>query len=428
MANQIRFRLYLTMLIALSLCPVLSAQNPTGRELSKTVNTKIINPKTPPRKVSEKAPRPKAAPRKREESNPTKPILTVIAPPGALIEIDGRARGFVGVDGNLLLSNVAPGEHKINFLAEGYEMWQGTFVMGMSPAKFEVPARKKPGAARLSLTASEPEVEIFIDDKPGGRSVAGEAIIVDGLMPGTHQLRASKEGFEELTLTLTVTPDETQPVNLVLKPLLDPTVLRVPEGMFIRGKDRGSREQRPAQRVFISEFEISTTEVTNRQYKYFIDATGNPAPRGEGSVWNGNQYAPGKDDQPVVFVTWADAIAYCKWLSEQTGMRYRLPTEAEWEKSAVIVGDQYSSFGNIWEWCQDWYDPLAYRSRERANPKGPARGRLVKAPDREGEARVIRGGSFGREATVIRAAERNHFFPELSRSDIGFRVVREITQ
>ena len=427
------------MLMALSLCSIPAAQNPTGREITKTSNTKVITPKPAGpknagpknvKKTTERTPRPKFTPviRKREEKSPTSPQLTVVAPPGALIEIDGRAAGFVGVDGTLLLNNIRPGEHAINFLAEGYELWQGKFVMEISSTRFEVPAKKKPGAARLAVTANEANVEIFIDDKPGGVSQAGQTIFVDGLMPGNHQLRATKDGFQELSLTLTVTPDETQPVSLVLKPALNPVALRVPEGSFKRGNELGSREQRPSQRVFVSEFEIASIEITNRLYKYFVDATGHPAPIGDGSVWKGNQYAAGKDDLPVVDVTWGDAVTFCKWLSEQTGMRYRLPTEAEWEKAATMVGDQYISFGNIWEWCQDWYDPLAYRSRELNNPKGPARGKLVKAPGRVGEARVIRGGNFGPEATVIRAAERNHFFPELSRSDIGFRVVREITQ
>jgi formylglycine-generating enzyme required for sulfatase activity len=93
-----------------------------------------------------------------------------------------------------------------------------------------------------------------------------------------------------------------------------------------------------------------------------------------------------------------------------------------------MLGEQYSSIGNVWEWCQDWYDAEYYKSRERINPRGPTRGKSVKAMGRDGEARVIRGGGFGKPSIILRAAERNFYFPTLARFDVGFRVVREMTQ
>jgi hypothetical protein len=408
---------YSLMLIALCFCSAMGAQNPTGREIAK-----------PGKKTGEKAPRPTSTPRQSTRSTPINPKLTIVAPPGALIEIDGRARGFAGIDGNLILTGVAAGDHQLNVRAEGYEPWLGKFKMDSSTTKFEVPMKKKPAVGRLALTSNEAGTEIFIDDKYSVKSLAGQTLYVDGLFPGQRQLRAVKPGFQEFRTIVTVRPSETAVVFITLKPILDPEMLRVPESTIVRGNDKGPRDQRPSHPVFVSEFEISSKEVTNKLYKFFIDATGRPAPRGVGYGWTGNNYPEGQADNPVVFVSWDDAVAFCRWLSERTGRRYRLPTEAEWEKAARSVGDQYASIGNIWEWCQDWYDPDYYKNRERINPKGPGRGKSVKAMGREGEARVMRGGGFARGSLSLRTAERNFFFPTVPRFDIGFRVVREITQ
>jgi formylglycine-generating enzyme required for sulfatase activity len=205
-------------------------------------------------------------------------------------------------------------------------------------------------------------------------------------------------------------------------------MIRIPEGQFLRGNDKGAKDQRPSHQVFTTAFEISRSEVSNRLYKYFIDATNRPAPRGVGFGWEGNNYPRGQDDLPVVFVSWEDAVAFCKWLSEQTGQNYRLPTEAEWEKAAKLGADKYTSAGKVWEWCSDWHDSDYYKERERNNPKGPTRGRRVKLVGREGEAKVIRGGGFGLGLVAQRASERSFFYPAMTRFDIGFRIVREVSK
>ena len=354
--------------------------------------------------------------------------LTIVAPPGASVEVDGKARGFVGSNGNLVLGGLAPGDHQLRVFAAGYEPWRDTFVMSSASTRFEVPIVKKPPTGRLAFTSSEPGTEILIDEKYGVKTLSGQVTSIDGLFPGVRKLRAVKPGFREWRGTVTVKADETVAVNIELKPILDPEMIRIPEGQFIRGNDRGARDQRPSHQVFTTAFEISRGEVTNRLYKFFIDATNRPAPRGVGYGWNGNNYPAGQDDLPVVFVTWEDAMAFCKWLSEQTGNRYRLPTEAEWEKAAKLGSNKYTSAGKVWEWCSDWHDPDYYKEGERINPKGPARGKRVKTLGREGEVKVIRGGGFGIGMVAQRAAERSYFFPTLTRYDIGFRIVREVTK
>jgi formylglycine-generating enzyme required for sulfatase activity len=409
------------------------AQNPTGRE-APTPPKETPKPAKEDKKKSGRSSRSgKSAKSGNARTPATKPApaaakLTIVAPPGALVEVDGKSRGAISDEGILVVSGLAPGDHQVNVSAEGYESCCGTFVMSTASTRFEAPMKKKPVTGRLALIVNEAEAEVFVDEKYNVKALPGKVTYVDGLLPGVRQLRATKPGFTEWRGTATVRVNETTSVKVELKPLLDPEMLRVPEGAFVRGNDKGAKDQRPSHQVYTGAFEISRGEVTNRLYKFFVDATGHPAPRGVGYGWTGNNYPPGQGDLPVVFVTWEDAVAFCKWLSERTGRQYRLPTEAEWEKATKLGGDQYSSAGKIWEWCSDWYDPDYYKNRERLNPNGAARGKRVKLLGRDGEARVIRGGGFGRGTVVARAADRNFFFPTMARVDVGFRIVREVSK
>jgi formylglycine-generating enzyme required for sulfatase activity len=415
----------LTAIIALGLCFSLFAQNPTGRVITKKkAVVKTAKPSTPARAE----PGPTGTRSAESSPAPAGPKLTIVAPPGTLIEIDGRPRGFSGVDGRLVLTGVTIGEHQLRASADGYENWEGAFQMSDTATRFDVPIQKRPQKGRIALVANEPETDVFIDNRSSVRINPGKTTFIEDLPPGPQRLRAVKDGFQELSMNVTLKPDETLVVSVALKPDLDIEMLPMAEGDFTRGNDNGPRDQQPASTVFVSEFEISTREVTNRLYKHFVDATRRAAPRGPIYGWNGNNYPEGHADRPVVSVSWEDAVAFCQWLSGQTGKRYRLPTEAEWERAARMVGDKYGSIGIVWEWCQDWYDPESYKERDRANPKGPSRGKKVKAMGREGEARVIRGGAFARGLISARAAERNFYFPSLSRFDLGFRVVREVAQ
>lgn len=240
-------------------------------------------------------------------------------------------------------------------------------------------------------------------------------------------------------------------------------LVRIEPGRFLMGQGEtgpASREQwqerdgdeAPAHPVDISRpFYLGTHEVTNVQYEKF--GPDHAKFRGLGSVSRG-------DHDPVTFVTWDEAVAFCRWLSKKEGQPYRLPTEAEWEyacragtTSRFSTGDELTAgdanfgrpregnqplttlpagsyrpnpwglhdmHGNVEEWCLDWYGP--YQAGAQTDPVGRA----------DGIARVTRGGSYnaGQASRVsinptryLRSANRSGFLPEDTNRCVGFRVV-----
>ncbi len=122
------------------------------------------------------------------------------------------------------------------------------------------------------------------------------------------------------------------PVKPVIprKPFEPETVL-IPAEPFTMGSDTGEPDESPAHPVTLPAYVIGKYPVTNRQYAEFLKQHKTQAAPDQ---WTLRQPPPGKSDHPVVGVSWTEAVAYCRWLGEQTGRLYRLPTEAEWEKAA----------------------------------------------------------------------------------------------
>ena len=117
---------------------------------------------------------------------------------------------------------------------------------------------------------------------------------------------------------------------------IEPEMVEIPEGAFMMGAvAEGTVFEQPVHEVYLSTYSIGIHEVSNEEYARFVEATGRDKPANPMfSDARGENYFENYPRHPVVGITWTDAVAYCKWLSERTGETYHLPTEAQWEKSA----------------------------------------------------------------------------------------------
>ncbi|MDP6359904.1 MAG: SUMF1/EgtB/PvdO family nonheme iron enzyme, partial [Planctomycetota bacterium] len=124
-------------------------------------------------------------------------------------------------------------------------------------------------------------------------------------------------------------------------------MILIPYGEFIMGSDDGDQDERPVRKVILDAYYIDRTEVTNAQYKKFIEATGHRAPKASLAVhlpfeWQDRSFPSGRANHPVVLVSWEDALAYALWAGK------RLPTEAEWEKAARGNEARKYPWGDRW--------------------------------------------------------------------------------
>ncbi len=234
-------------------------------------------------------------------------------------------------------------------------------------------------------------------------------------------------------------------------------------------------DELPIHKIKIDAFALGQYEVTVGEFKQFVkmsgynyDVVANAPTWPDGKMtWLGNNH-------PMPHVSWVDAVNYCNWLSKKEGLQpcysigstitcdftkngYRLPTEAEWEYACragqvkpYTIGNQgrdtitvaeanygnavgkttpvgsyqpnsfgiYDMHGNLWEWCNDFYDPAYYSKLEASqpNPKGPE----------TGTQRVIRGGWWFAKMADQRSSNRYSVSPDYRGYDIGFRVARKL--
>lgn len=228
-------------------------------------------------------------------------------------------------------------------------------------------------------------------------------------------------------------------------------------GEFQMGSKIGDSDEHPVHKVFVNDFYVLNHEVTNLEFVSFLNTVGNHYE--SHSIWFDYRESWGSEkcrislkdsiysvekayeNYPVAFVDWYGAQAYCQWLGG------RLPTEAEWEylaKKSVenkkftydnikdyavfeensnnlyapvcskksILGI-YDLFGNMAEWCYDWYAPTSYSLKVRKNPHGVE----------IGNQKVIRGGSWATKFLAISATNRRATNAINHNITIGFRVV-----
>ncbi|MEN8216895.1 MAG: SUMF1/EgtB/PvdO family nonheme iron enzyme [Pseudomonadota bacterium] len=226
-----------------------------------------------------------------------------------------------------------------------------------------------------------------------------------------------------------------------------PLMVKLPGGTFKMGSKNTLpyQDERPQHEVTLQPFSISRYEVTFEEYDLFAKATDNPLPNDRG--W-------GRGNRPVINVNWHEATKYTKWLNEQTGHQYQLPSEREWEYAAkagtdtlywwgLDVGENNANCGNCgsqWDGKQtapvgsfkpnafEIYDTIGNvmewtRSCLRRSYLGaPATGNQWKGGDCSQQ--MVRSSSYRSYINSLRTTKRNHFSPGARIDTLGFRVVR----
>jgi formylglycine-generating enzyme required for sulfatase activity len=246
---------------------------------------------------------------------------------------------------------------------------------------------------------------------------------------------------------------------------LEPEMIPIPAGEFLMGsdpeRDRDAEEdEQPQHTLYLPDYALARTPVTNAQYAVFLrTARYRPPPHWKLLFWRWRRPPIGRQDYPVINVSWHDALAYCRWLSAVTGKPYCLPSEAEWEKAArgsdgriypwgdvwdpercnigqggkkegttpVEAYPQGASpyglldmVGNVWEWTRSLWG-LKLQAPEFKYPYDPTDGRENSmAPPYV--RRVLRGVSFFNERRVARCAARYRYSPRNQYVSVGFRV------
>lgn len=213
----------------------------------------------------------------------------------------------------------------------------------------------------------------------------------------------------------------------------EPETVLIPGGPFVMGSDVDEEDERPQRTVNVADFRIGKYPVTNAEYAHFLaEHPVHPEPRRAG--WFLRQPPPGKADHPVVGVSWHDAVAYCTWLCTKTARRYRLPTEAEWEKAARGVD------GRRYPWGNEWQDGAANIGGSDTTPVSQydagvspdgcfdLLGNVQEWTDTAAgwEERIYRGGSYRSTLAEIRGSARAASNEDSKVPWRGFRVVMAI--
>lgn len=255
-------------------------------------------------------------------------------------------------------------------------------------------------------------------------------------------------------------PDVTTPPDGPKVPKALENFVLIPAGEFSMGLDEGKddftkdkkvpTDEIPAHSVKVEAFYLAKYEVTNAEYKKFIEDSKHPAPKS----WKGGALEPGKEDFPVTDVSWDDAKAYCEWLSKKEGFQFRLPTEAEWEYAARGTDKRIFPWGNYWKdgvanTLQELdrsskqtlllpvnVEPNNTRDKSASGIFGMG-GNVCEWTDsnfaaypngkyqpkgKDTECKVYRGGAFSSELGDARTTSRKWSLTTTTRPDLGFRV------
>ena len=341
------------------------------------------------------------------------------------------------------------GFYKIECRQAGHETTEVAeeITTAMNGQTITLPA-PKPIYGSLLVESTPNFCKIFVD----GREVGTTPKSVNEILVGSHEIKLTKEGYVDYTVTVTIAKGEPEQVKATLQEGskdeetftvngVSFTMKLVEGGTFRMGatSEQGSDayvDETPVHSVTLSDYYMGETEVTQALWKAVM---GN-----DPSNWKGN-------DLPVETVSWNDCQEFIRKLNQKTGKSFRLPTEAEWEYAArggkmsygrkyaggymisIVAwyrdnGDKqthivktkspnelglYDMSGNVWEWCSDVYDDYGSGSLTNPNPQSTSKSY---------SHHVLRGGSWMSNARLCRVSRRDHYAPNNRDNRIGFRL------
>ena len=339
---------------------------------------------------------------------------------------------------------LSSGEHAIRVVHDKYKELVDKINIydGETSEYYPEPA---PRLGVLDVSSTPAMAYVTVDGERVGKTPLMVEVIV-----GEHKVEVSRGDFGAEPQTVTISEGNVTEVNLILekRPNIDYVemanglnmkMVYVEGGTFQMGatSEQGSdaeSDEKPVHSVTLDSYYIAETEVTQAQWY---------------AVMGNNPSSNVGDNKPVESVSWNDAQEYCRKLSELTGKKYVLPTEAQWEYAARggnksrgykysgsnTIGDVawyegnndsrtcavkqkqpnelglYDMSGNVWEWCSDVYGD--YGSWSQVNPTGPT----------SGSKRIERGGNYFNSASACRVSNRADYYQSDSCNNIGFRVV-----
>ena len=266
---------------------------------------------------------------------------------------------------------------------------------------------------------------------------------VSGILRGTNPPPPDPD-LVGIVDSLQVTPSSS---SGTLQKVIPEEMVFIPAGPFVQGTTQGGFNERPERTVILQGFWIDRWEVTNHYYLQFVEQTGHRKP-GPPSRYAKRLAQLRGPNQPVAYVSWYDADAYCKW------KRKRLPREAEWEKAmrgidgrlwpwgnsprvhkANLGGREdgyeatapvgsfpldrspfgvHDGFGNLMEWVTDWYEEQAALLNEVQEATFADRGGY----------KTLRGAGYTSYGNDLRITGRSFMVPDFRDETIGFRCAK----
>ena len=410
--------------------------------------------------------------------------------------IEGRATepfrdGYItGAELGLYLKNQVPiynaAQHPQYGKIRDPKLDKGDFVFVLPQRHTSSSPAELPTLATLSVTSTPNGATVYLNGAPIGETPLRNYEIDTGVQREKQvDIGVELAGYKSRVKSITVTSGQNLPWDVHLEPMHAPKIIGqdgaemvlIPAGEFQMGSDDDDLlSEVPVHTVYVDAFYMDKYEVTNAQFKAFVDAnpqwTRDRIPKKYDSIhggmylseWIGNSYPSGKGNHPVTCVHWHAAMAYAQWAGK------RLPTEAEWEKAArgglmgkkypwgdtidaskanyakeweigsgtlptTSVGSYppngyglYDMAGNVEEWCLDEYDEYFYVNSPLRNPvAGGWRTNFARVSI--GIDHVLRGGSWVCFKSELSVAERSRTpSPYSSYELIGFRCARAVTQ